>query len=105
MKVKSIRIPRDIEHAIDFLSKAEKIDSTQSFRKLARIGFEHYIAKLYENRKLSIRDVSAELDVTISEALDMLSAMGITGNIRAADVLLSIDSVPSLKERVSERER
>lgn len=99
MKVKSIRIPPDIEHAIDFLSKAEKIDSTQSFRKLARIGFEHYIAKLYENRKLSIRDVSAELDVTISEALDMLSAMGITGNIRAADVLLSIDTLPSLKGR------
>ena len=94
MKVKSIRIPPDIEHAIDFLSKAEKIDSTQSFRKLARIGFENYIAKLYENRKLSIRDVSVELDVTISEALDMLSAMGITGNIRAADVLLSIDTVP-----------
>ena len=94
MKVKSIRIPPDIEHAIDYLSKAEKIDSTQSFRKLARIGFESYIAKLYDNRKLSIRDVSAELEVTISQALDMLSAMGITGNIRAADVLLSIDTVP-----------
>ena len=93
MKVKSIRIPPDIEHAIDFLSKAEKIDSTQSFRKLARIGFENYIAKLYENGKLSIREVSAELDLTISEALDMLSAMGVTGNIRAADVLQSSESI------------
>ena len=93
MKVKSIRIPPDIEHAIDFLAKAEKIDSTQSFRKLARIGFENYIAKLYEHGKLSIREVSAELDLTISEALDMLSAMGVTGNIRAANVLQSIESI------------
>ncbi len=93
MKVKSIRIPPDIEHAIDFLSKAEKIDSTQSFRKLARIGFENYIAKLYENGKLSIREVSAELDLTISEALDMLSAIGVTGNIRATDVLQSSESI------------
>jgi hypothetical protein len=93
MKVKSIRIPPDIEHAINFLSKAENIDSTQSFRKLARIGFENYIAKLYEEGQLTIRDVSAELGLTISEALDKMSAIGINGNIRAADVLLSIDNL------------
>jgi len=90
MKVKSIRIPSDIEHAVDFLSRMEKIDSTQSFRKLARIGFENYIAKLYENGKLSIRDVAEELGIAISEAIDMLSEMGVKGNIRAADVLHSI---------------
>ncbi len=101
MKVKSIRIPQDIEHAIDFLSKTEKIDSTQSFRKLARIGFENYIAKLYENGKLSIRDVSAELGVSISEAIDMLSEMGVKGNIRAADVLNSVQSLPAAKAKLS----
>jgi len=96
MKVKSIRIPQDIEHAVDFLSKIEKIDSTQSFRKLARIGFENYIAKLYENGKLSIRDVSSELGVPISEAIDMLSEMGVKGSIRAADVLNSVQSLPAV---------
>ena len=93
MKVKSIRIPPDIEHAIEFLSKVENIDSTQSFRKLARIGFENYIAMLYKNGQMTIRDVSAELNLTISEAIDKMSAMGVTGNIRAADVLLSIDNL------------
>lgn len=94
MKVKSIRIPQDIEHAIDFLSRIEKIDSTQSFRKLARIGFETYIANLYQNGKLSIRDVSTELGISISEAIDMLSEKGVKGNIRATDVLQSIHSMP-----------
>ncbi len=93
MKVKSIRIPQDIEHAVNFLSKIEKIDSTQSFRKLARIGFETYIADLYQNGKLSIREVSTELGVSISEAIDMLSEKGVKGNIRAADVLQSIHSL------------
>lgn len=103
MKVKSIRIPPDIERAVDFLSKIEKIDSTQSFRKLARIGFENYIAKLYENGKLSIRDVSEEFDVPISEALDMLYEMGVKGNIRAADALHSIHSLSSVKKSSSSR--
>jgi hypothetical protein len=94
MKVKSIRIPPDIEHAIDFLSRAEKIDSTQSFRKLARIGFENYVATLYQNGKLSIREVAEELSLSLSEALDLLSEKGVTGNIRASDVL---DSVEGLK--------
>ena len=93
MKVKSIRIPQDIERAVDFLSRIEKIDSTQSFRKLARIGFETYIANLYQNGKLSIRDVSTELGISISEAIDMLSEKGVKGNIRAADVLHSINSL------------
>lgn len=97
MKVKSIRIPQDIEHAVDFLSRIEKIDSTQSFRKLARIGFENYIAKLYENGKLSIRDVSLELGVSISEAIDILSEMGVKGNIRASDVLHSVHSLSAEK--------
>ncbi len=93
MKVKSIRIPQDIEHAVNFLSRIEKIDSTQSFRKLARIGFETYIADLYQNGKLSIREVSTELGVSISEAIDMLSEKGVKGNIRATDVLQSIHSL------------
>jgi predicted HTH domain antitoxin len=93
MKVKSIRIPQDIEHAVDFLSRIEKIDSTQSFRKLARIGFETYIANLYQNGKLSIREVSTELGVSISEAIDMLSEKGVKGNIKATDVLQSIHSL------------
>lgn len=93
MKVKSIRIPQDIEHAVDFLSRIEKIDSTQSFRKLARIGFETYIANLYQNGRLSIREVSTELGVSISEAIDILSEKGVKGNIRAADVLQSIHSL------------
>ncbi len=45
MKVKSIRIPDDIDQAINYVSQLEKIEKTQSLRKLARIGFEYYSCK------------------------------------------------------------
>ena len=40
MKVRSMRIPEDIDRAIKYVSNAEKIENTQSLRKLARLGFE-----------------------------------------------------------------
>lgn len=91
MKVKSMRIPEDIEQAIDFVSKIEKIEKTQTLRKLARIGFESYIAKKYKDGKITLREASDLLKLTLSETIDLLSEMGVKGNIRAQDVLTSVE--------------
>ena len=45
MKVKSMRIPEDIDQAINYVSQLENIEKTQALRKLARLGFEYYVAK------------------------------------------------------------
>jgi len=37
-----MRIPEDIDQAINYVSQLEKIEKTQSLRKLARLGFEYY---------------------------------------------------------------
>lgn len=91
MKVKSIRIPKDIDTAIEFVSKIEKIDKTQSFRKLTRFGFEYYVANLYREGRVSLREVSDLLNLTLSEAIDLLLSIGISGNIRAGDVFDSLN--------------
>ena len=96
MKVKSIRIPQDIDSAIEFVSKREKIDKTQSFRKLARTGFQYYVAKAYGEGKITLREASKLLKLTLSETIDLVSEMGMTGNIRASDVLDSLNSFSSL---------
>ncbi len=96
MKVKSIRVPQDIENAIEFVSKIEKIDKTQSFRKLTRFGFEYYVAKLYLEGRVSLREVSDLLNLTLSEAIDLLLSMGIKGNIRAGDVFDSLEVLSHL---------
>ena len=93
MKVKSMRIPDDIDHAIDYVSQIEKIEKTQSLRKLARLGFEYYVAKEYREGRSTLREVAKLLDLPLSNAIDLLSEMGVSGNIRAREVLSSLKSI------------
>ncbi|MEA3359313.1 MAG: hypothetical protein U9R17_07925 [Thermodesulfobacteriota bacterium] len=90
MKVKSMRIPDDIDQAINYVSQLEKIEKTQSLRKLARIGFEYYVAKSYKEGGITLRDASDLLKLSLSETIDILAEMGVKGNIRAADVYASL---------------
>ena len=90
MKVKSMRIPDDIDQAINYVSQLEKIEKTQSLRKLARIGFEYYVAKSYKEGRITLRDASDLLKLNMSETIDLLAEMGVKGNIRAADVYASL---------------
>jgi hypothetical protein len=93
MSVKSLRIPEDIERAIVYVAKSEKIEKSQSLRKLTRIGFECYVARSYEQGKLTLREVSKLLKLTLSETVDLLSAMGVSGNIRSSEVLDSLKAI------------
>jgi len=92
MKVKSMRIPEDIEESIEYVSKKEKIEKAQSLRKLARVGFESYIAELYKDGKICLREASGLLKLSLSETIDLFIEKGIKGNIHANDVLESLHS-------------
>lgn len=90
MIVKSLRIPEDIEQAIEYVAKSEKIEKSQSLRKLTRVGFECYVARSYEQGKLTLREASSLLKLSLSETLEILSEMGVKGNIRSSEVLESL---------------
>ena len=95
MKVKSMRIPEDIEKAIDYVSKMEKVEKAQSLRKLARVGFEFYVARAYRDGRVTLREASTLLESTPSETIDLLLEMGVKGNIRAKDVFAALDAIPT----------
>ena len=97
MKVRSMRIPEDIEQALTYVSQSDKILKTQSLRKLTRLGFECYVAKSYREGKITLRGASELLKLTLSETIDLLSEMGVKGNIRASDVLASLNTFAPLK--------
>jgi len=95
MRVKSIRIPEDMDNAIEYVAKSEKLEKTQSLRKLTRIGFEYYVAKSYEGGKLTLREAAKLLNLTLSETIDLLLEIGVKGNIGAKDVMESLRTILS----------
>ncbi len=90
MKIKSIRMPDDLLDAIALVEKEEKIEETTAVRKLIKIGYESYLAELYEAGKLSLADIARRLHITQIEALDLLLEKGIKGNLDTADVMHSL---------------
>jgi predicted HTH domain antitoxin len=95
MKVRSIRIPDEIDKAIEYVARSERLEKTSSLRKLTRMGFEFYVAKSYERGKLTLREAADLLNLTLMETIDLLGEMGVKGNIRAKDVLESLKAVPT----------
>ena len=87
MKVKSLRIPEDIDQAIDYVARSEKLEKTGSLRKLTRMGFEVYVAKSYERGKLTLREACKLLHLNLIETIELLNEMGVKGNIKAKDVM------------------
>lgn len=87
MKVKSLRIPEDIDQAIDYVARSEKLEKTGSLRKLTRMGSEVYVAKSYERGKLTLREISDLLHLNLMETIELLNEMGVKGNIKAKDVM------------------
>jgi len=56
----------DIDKAIVYVSRSGKIENTHSLRKLARMGFESYISKEYKAGKITLREASVLLNLTLS---------------------------------------
>ncbi len=90
-----MRIPENIEQAIEYVSRVEKIEKAQSLKKLARVSFEFYITKEYREGKITLREASILLKLTLSETIDLLAEIGVKGNIRSHDVLASLDTFQS----------
>ena len=91
MSVRSIRISEDIETAIRYVAEREHAEQAQSLRKLARMGFEAYVADEYRAGAVSLRQAADLLRVSLWEALDRLAALGATGNASAESVLAGLD--------------
>jgi predicted HTH domain antitoxin len=94
MKVRSVRIPEEIDKAIDYVARSEKLEKTSSLRKLTRMGFELYVAKSYERGKLTLREVADLLHMNLLETIELLSEMGVRGNIKTKDVMEGLKTLP-----------
>lgn len=97
MSVRSIRITEDIEAAVRYVAEREHAEQAQSLRKLARLGFEAYVAGQYRAGEVSLREAADLLGVTLWDALDRLAALGAAGNATAEAVLAGLDTLEATR--------
>ncbi len=97
MSVRSIRITEDIEAAIRYVAEREHAEQAQSLRKLARLGFEAYVAGQYRAGEVSLREAADLLGVTLWDALDRIAALGAAGNATAEAVLAGVDTLEATR--------
>lgn len=93
MHVKSIRLTNDIVRGISLVEDREHLDGSAAIRKLIRTGLESYVAVLYRQGALTLREASSRLGLDVIETMDRLADHGVKGNLEAADVLASVDCI------------
>jgi hypothetical protein len=97
MGVISLRLKdRDLER-LDELSKAMHKDKSTMARELLGYGWDFLMLKYYKEGKLSLTGLAKKLDVSISEALDLLKERGIEAPIGFDDYLKGFEVIDQVK--------
>jgi hypothetical protein len=97
MGVISLRLKdRDLER-LDELSKATHKDKSTMARELLEYGWDFLMFKYYKEGKLSLTALAKKLDVSISEALDLLKERGIEAPLGFDDYLRGFEVFNQVK--------
>jgi hypothetical protein len=97
MGVISLRLKdRDLER-LDELSRATHKDKSTMARELLEYGWDFLMFKHYKEGKLSLTALAKKLDVSISEALDLLKERGIEAPLGFDDYLRGFDVFNQVK--------
>ena len=92
MTTKTLRLPDALTEAVRDVGRTEHVEESTAMRKLLSMGYELYLAGQYRSGAISIRDVAHRLDMSLSEAIDRLQQLGVSGNVTADDTLQSLRS-------------
>lgn len=99
MTTKTLRLPEELLAATREFGHVERIEESTAMRKLLRMGYELFLANQYRTGRMSLRDVASRMELTLSETLDVLQTMGISGNTNADDTLASLRSLQDIRSR------
>jgi hypothetical protein len=92
MSVISLRLKdREIKR-ISELSKMEHKDKSTIARELIEYGWEFLMLKLYREGKLSLSALAEKLELSVSEAIDLLAEFGIESPIDYNDYLKGFEA-------------
>ncbi len=80
--IKTIRISEKLLKVIKHRARIEGIDESTAIRQLISIGAKSYAVDLYRNGKITLKEASELVDVTVREMIDILLDRGVRGNVR-----------------------
>jgi len=89
-QIKTLRISDELMKAMEYVAQIEKIEESQSLRKLAHLGFETYVIDLYAHAKITLREAAHLLKKPLSEVILLMNDKGVSGNIGSKEVLQSL---------------
>lgn len=87
MKTTSFRLGEKELERIQELAKEENREKSEVARKLLDYGWEYLMIKRYAQGRISLGRLAKELDLPITEALNILSELGIKFQIQKEDIL------------------
>jgi len=93
MTTKTLRLSDHMLDAVRELGTAEHIEEATAMRKLLRMGYDLFLAQQYRAGRLTIRAVAHRMELPLSEAMEELQRLGITGNTGMDDTLASLQSL------------
>jgi len=87
MNVMSLRLEKREMELIEEMAKKEGKDKSTITRQLIGYGLTYLMLRLYREGRLSLEKVAKELDLSVSETIDLLSEFGIKAPIDYDDYL------------------
>lgn len=94
-KVVSLRLDRKEIEILKNMEKTEK-DKSAAARELIKKGWAFVILQLYRNGKISTSKAAKELDISVSEFIDLLAELGIESPVDYEDFLESQKTIKKL---------
>lgn len=92
MSVISLRLKEREIKRINELSKTGHKDKSTVARELIDYGWEFLMIKLYKEGKLSLSVLAEKLELSVSEAIDLLSEFGIESPLDYDDYLKGFEA-------------
>jgi len=92
-EVMSLRLTEHEKEILKKLSEEEEKDLSSTARELIEYGRKYRVLQLYKKGKISLSKGAAELDLPLTEFIDLLNEFGIEANIDYEDYLQGIKNI------------
>lgn len=89
----SMRVNKEVAKFIETLAKKKKIDKSTAARELIDYGKTLWIFKEYQEGRLSLENAAKELELSISEFIDLLAKFGIRSPVEYEDYLKGLEAL------------